>query len=79
MESVAAFDQGKRSKLLINIISIAVPIAVTGLLSLPNKLELGGWTKSLSHVIGLINTLTTLSLIFGLIFIRLKKIANTSN
>jgi putative membrane protein len=74
MESVAAFDQGKRSKLLINIISIAVPIAVTGLLALPNKLELGGWTKSLSHVIGLINTLTTLSLIFGLIFIRLKKI-----
>lgn len=74
MESVAPFDQDKKSKLFINIISIAVPFAVAGLLALPNKLDLGAWTKSLSHVIGLINTLTTLSLVFGLIFIRMKKI-----
>lgn len=74
MESVAAFNQEKKSKLFINLISIAVPMAVALLLALPNKLELGGWTKSLSHVIGLINSLTTLTLIFGLIFIRLKKI-----
>jgi putative membrane protein len=74
MEFVAAFNQKKKPKLFINLVSIAVPMAVALLLALPNKLELGGWTKSLSHVIGLINSLTTLTLIFGLIFIRLKKI-----
>lgn len=74
MESVATFGQEKKSKLLINIISITVPLAVAGLLALPNKLDLGAWTKSLSHIIGLINTLTTLSLILGLIFIRMKRI-----
>ncbi|MBA2606503.1 MAG: DUF420 domain-containing protein [Acidobacteria bacterium] len=74
MESVATFNQNNKSKLFINIISIAVPVVVALLLALPNKLELGGWTKNLSHFIGLINSLTTLTLIFGLIFIKLKKI-----
>ncbi len=74
MEFVAAFNQKKKPKLFINLVSIAVPMAVALLLALPYKLELGEWTKSLSHVIGLINSLTTLTLIFGLIFIRLKKI-----
>ncbi|MEJ7700862.1 MAG: hypothetical protein WKF71_14620 [Pyrinomonadaceae bacterium] len=73
MESVATFNQNNKSKLFINIISIAVPVVVALLLALPNKLELGGWTKNLSHFIGLINSLTTLTLIFGLIFIKLKK------
>lgn len=74
MESAATFIQEKRSKLFINLISIAVPMAVVLLLALPNKFNLGSWTKGLSHVIGLINSLTTLTLIFGLIFIKLKKV-----
>lgn len=64
----------KRSKALINTISIAVPLVVAGLLALPNKLDLGEWTRSLTHVIGAVNTLTTIALILGLIFIKQRKI-----
>jgi putative membrane protein len=67
-------DREKKSRLLINIISVVIPLVVAVLLALPNKLELGAWTKSLPHVIGSINTLTTLALILGLIFIKSKKI-----
>ena len=74
MENVATLENQKKSTLLINIISIAVPLVVAILLGLPSKLQLGEWTKTLPHVIGLLNTLTTLSLILGLIFIKLKKI-----
>lgn len=63
-----------KSKLTINIVSVVVPVAVAVLLAFPNKLDLGGWTKNLSHAIGTINTLTTLALIAGLIFIKQKKI-----
>lgn len=74
MEAVVTTNQEKKSKTFINIISVAVPIAVAVLLGLPNKLDVGGWTKILPHVIGFINILTTFTLIFGLIFIKLKKI-----
>lgn len=60
----------KRSKLLINVISIVVPIVVVILLALPSKPDLGVWTQSLKHVIGAINILTTIALILGLIFIK---------
>ena len=72
--ATAALQIDTKSKLLINVISIAVPIAVAVMLAFPNKLNLGDWTKSLSHAIGAINTLTTLVLIAGLIFIKRKKI-----
>lgn len=58
----------------INVLSLAVPVVVAGLLAFPNKLDLGGWTKSISHLIGLINTLTTLVLVSGLFFIKQNKI-----
>ena len=58
----------------INVVSVVVPIVVAVLISQINKLELGEWTKNLSHVIGLINTLTTLVLIFGLFFIKQNKV-----
>jgi putative membrane protein len=64
----------KRSKFLINTLSIVIPLVVAGLLAIPNKLDFGSWTKSLTHVIGAINTLTTVALILGLIFIKQKKI-----
>jgi putative membrane protein len=75
MENVAALENQKKSSLLINIISIAVPVVVAILLGLPSKLQLGEWTKTLPHVIGLLNSLTTLTLILGLFFIKLKKIS----
>jgi putative membrane protein len=63
-----------KSKLLINIISIAVPVTVMGMLAFPNKLNLGEWTKQIPHIVGAINTLTTLALIAGLFFIKNNKI-----
>lgn len=69
-----AFGQEKKSMLLINLLSVVVPLVVTILLSFPNKLDLGDWTKNLSHVIGVINSLTTLFLILGLVFIKQNKI-----
>ncbi|HEX8195599.1 MAG TPA: DUF420 domain-containing protein [Pyrinomonadaceae bacterium] len=58
----------------INLLSVVVPVVVSVLLGLPAKLDLGAWTKSLSHVIGAINSLTTVLLVAGLIFIRQNKI-----
>jgi putative membrane protein len=63
-----------KSKLIINSISIIVPLIVAILLSIPNKLNLGEWTGNLPHAIGFINTLTTLALISGFVFIKKKKI-----
>lgn len=74
MTNADNLPNAKKSRLLINIISIAVPIVVAVLLSLPNKLDLGAWTKTLPHIIGAINSLTTLALIAGLTFIWLNKI-----
>lgn len=75
MENISNNATGKNSNLLINIISIVVPVVVAVLLGIQNKLALGEWTKSLPHAIGLINTLTTIALILGLVFIKLKKIS----
>ncbi len=74
MENIVGQKTPKNSKLLINIISIAVPIVVAVLLALPNKLDLGQWTKTLPHIIGLVNILTTLALLAGLYFIKQNKI-----
>ena len=72
--TTVALQSETKSKLLINVISIGVPIAVAVILAFPNKLNLGDWTKNLSHAIGVINSLTTIVLIAGLIFIKCKKI-----
>lgn len=63
----------KKSLLFINILSVVVPLAVAILLSFPNKLDLGAWTKNLSHAIGMVNTLTSILLISGWILIRRNK------
>lgn len=70
MATAATAFQERKSKLLINAISIVVPLIVAVLLGLPNKLDLGAWTKLLPHVIGAINSLTTAVLIAGLVFIK---------
>ena len=75
METVAKIENQKKSNIFINTISIVVPLVVAILLGLPAKLDLGGWTRSLPHVIGTINSLTTIALILGLAFIKLKKIS----
>jgi putative membrane protein len=74
MEDAVKFDNAKKSKLFINAVSLVVPLVVAILLGIQNKLDLGTWTKSLPHVIGTINSLTTLCLILGLVFIKMRKI-----
>jgi putative membrane protein len=64
----------RKPKLLINTLSIAIPLIVAVLLGLPKKVDLGAWTKNLPHAIGLINSITSVTLIFGLIFIKSNKV-----
>lgn len=59
---------------VITTISIAVPAVVAVLLALPNKYEIGEWTKLLPHVIGSVNTVTCLTLLCGLYFIKRSRI-----
>lgn len=70
----AVSAQEKKSNLLINVVSIAVPLVVAVMISIPNMVNFGEWTKTLPHIIGGINLLTTLTLVTGLIFIKLNKV-----
>ncbi len=69
-----AVQSQRSSNTVINAISIVVPIVVAVLLGVPQKIDLGAWTKMLPHAIGTINTLTSAALVFGLVFIKLRKI-----
>lgn len=60
-----------KSMLWIRVFSIAIPLAVAVLLSLPTKLNLGEWVYTLPHAIGIINTLTSICLIVA--FVAVKK------
>ncbi len=73
MKAVRA-KQDKTSMTLINVVSIAVPLVVAILLGIRQKVDLGAWTKALPHVIGGINTLTSISLIYGLFLIKQKQV-----
>jgi putative membrane protein len=64
----------KKSLLWIKILSVAIPMAVVILLSLPQKLDLGEWVFTLPHIIGGINTLTSLCLIIAIVAIKAKNI-----
>ena len=64
----------KKSMLWIRIFSIAIPLAVAVLLGLPTKLNLGDWVYNLPHVIGGLNTLTSICLVGALIAIKKKNI-----
>lgn len=68
-----------KNRQIINILSLAIPIAVAVLLGIRTKVDLGGWTKVLPHVIGVINTATSVLLILGLYFIRTKQLKAHKN
>ena len=54
----------------INVVAIAIPVAVALLLGLPFKLNLGSWTDTLPHINALVNSLTSLFLLIALAAIR---------
>jgi putative membrane protein len=55
---------------LINILSIAIPLAVAVLIGIRTKIDLGAWTKVLPHVIGALNAATSVLLIVSFIAIK---------
>jgi putative membrane protein len=67
-------NQEKRAALLVNVLSIAIPLVVAILLGIRTKLDLGSWTKALPHAIGAINTCTSILLVIGLSAQKLGKI-----
>lgn len=68
-------EKGKKYNRLINVLAVAVPVAVAVLLGLPQKVDLGAWTKALPHLNAVINALTSLLLLVGFYFIKQKNIA----
>ncbi|OEK05295.1 DUF420 domain-containing protein [Roseivirga misakiensis] len=64
----------KKSMFWIKLLSVAIPLAVAVLLGLPTKLDLGDWVYTLPHVIGGINTLTSICLILAFVFVKKKNI-----
>lgn len=67
-------DKSTKNTRLVNILSITIPIAVALLIGIRTKIDLGTWTKILPHVIGFLNTTTSITLILGYIFIKNKNI-----
>ena len=59
---------------IINVLSVVVPVVVAVLLSIQNKFDFGSWTSQLPHVIGAVNTVTSVSLILGFFFIKNGKV-----
>lgn len=60
----------KRSTLVINLLSVLIPVAVGVLLGIRTKIDLGDWTSNLPHAIGAINTLTAILLLVGIISLK---------
>ena len=58
----------------INVLSIAIPVAVALLIGIRQKVPLGEWTALLPPAIGIINGATSLLLIAALIAIKQKKV-----
>lgn len=67
-------EKNNKNERLVNALSVVIPVAVAFLIGIRTKIDLGAWTKVLPHVIGFLNTTTTLTLIAGFIFIRNKNI-----
>ena len=59
---------------IINILAIAIPLAVAIMLGLRQKVYLGEWTKVLPHLIGIINSLTAILLVLGYYFVKTKNV-----
>lgn len=75
MSDTALYLKPLANRKSVNILAIAIPIAVALLIGIRTKIPLGEWTSFLPHVIGLLNSTTSLLLIGALLAIRQKKIS----
>ncbi len=64
----------KKTTLVVNVLSVIIPLVVALLLGIRTKVDLGDWTKVLPHCIGAINTLTSICLVAGLVAQKVGKI-----
>ena len=60
---------------LINVLSIAIPLAIAVMLGIRLKVDLGVWTDSLPYLNAIINSMTAALLLLGLYFIKQKNVA----
>lgn len=67
-------QQNQKTERLITILSVAIPVVVAILLGIRQKVDLGEWTTVLPHLNGVINSVTTITLLLGYYFIRQKNI-----
>jgi len=63
-------EENKKYRKIINVLAIAIPVAVAVLIGIRQKIDLGPWTKILPHVIGMLNTATAILLLLGFYFIK---------
>lgn len=73
MEILQPVEEQKANR-VINVLALAIPIAVAVLLGIRQKVDMGSWTTYLPHLNAVINSLTTVLLLLGLYFIRQKNI-----
>lgn len=59
-----------KNQRLIDVLSVAIPLAVAAILGIRTKIDLGNWTSVLPHVIAVINTVTSVLLLMGVYFIK---------
>jgi len=74
MNNTNQIENSNSNYKLINILSIAIPLAVAAIIGVKIKFYLGEWTNLLPHVIAVINSLTAIALLFGFLFIKQKKV-----
>ena len=73
MEALQPVKEQKANR-IINILALAIPIAVAVLLGIRQKVDLGSWTTYLPHINGVLNSITSLLLLTGFYFIRQKNV-----
>lgn len=73
METLQPIQEQKANR-VINILALAIPIAVAVLLGIRQKVDLGNWTTYLPHINGIINSITSVLLLMGFYFIKQKNI-----
>lgn len=73
MEALQPTKERKANR-VINILALAIPLAVAVLLGTRQKIDLGSWTTYLTHINAVINSLTAILLLMGLYFIKQKNV-----
>ncbi len=68
-------EKSRKYNRLINVLAVVIPLVVAVLLGVRQKVDLGAWTKVLPHVNAVINSLTSVLLVIGFLFIQRKNIA----